>query len=232
MPEPIRFVVIEDEVAIRRFLRASLSADDAEWHEATTGEEGIRMVAHKNPDIVLLDLGLPDMDGLEVLARIREWSQVPIVVISARGQEKDKVHALDSGADDYLTKPFALGELLARVRVALRHAKKADGQEPLDFQAGRLHIDFARRLVTKSGIEVRLTQIEYKLLRILVANAGKVVTQSHLLTEVWGAAFTDSTHTLRVHMANLRSKVEPVPPTPVLIRTETGVGYRLIAPEA
>ncbi len=228
MPDPIRFVVIEDEPPIRKFLRASLPESEAHWYEAATGEDGIRLVANKNPDIVLLDLGLPDIDGLDVLARLREWTTVPIIVLSARGKEKDKVQALDQGADDYLTKPFSVGELMARVRVALRHsAKKSIPEEPI-FSVGDLTIDFASRTVKLKGVEVRLTQIEYKLLAILCVHAGKVVTQKQLLTEVWGPAFEDSTHTLRVHMANLRQKIEPDPVPAHLIRTETGVGYRLL----
>ncbi|MBS1701940.1 MAG: response regulator [Armatimonadetes bacterium] len=225
MNNPIRFVVIEDEVPIRRFLRASLGDDEATWYEAATGEEGIRLVAQKNPEIVLLDLGLPDIDGLEVLRRIREWSTVPIIVLSARGKENDKVGALDQGADDYLTKPFSVGELMARVRVALRHSKPAP--DVAVFEAGDLRVDFAARVVALAGEEIRLTQIEYKLLSILCQHAGKVVTQKQLLTEVWGPAFEDSTHTLRVHMANLRQKIDSGPGRHRLIQTETGVGYRL-----
>lgn len=231
MAEPIRFVIIEDELPIRRFLRASLSEKEAVWFEAGDGEEGIRLVAQKNPDVVLLDLGLPDIDGLEVLARLREWTEVPVIVLSARGKEKDKVAALDQGADDYLTKPFAIGELMARVRVALRHAKTNQLPELAEFDAGDLHIDFSSRSVTLKGVEVRLTQIEYKLLSILCRHVGKVVTQKQLLTDVWGPAFEDSTHTLRVHMANLRQKIEPSDSRQHLIRTETGVGYRMMTPE-
>ena len=227
MPEPIKFVIIEDELPIRRFLRASLPESEAHWIEAGTGEEGIHLVAQKNPDIVLLDLGLPDMDGLQVLANLREWTQVPVIVLSARGKERDKVDALDQGADDYLTKPFSIGELMARVRVALRHSKSKTVQELANFDTGDLHIDFSARKVTLGFDEVRLTQIEYKLLSILSHHAGKVVTQKQLLTEVWGPAFEDSTHTLRVHMANLRQKIEPQG-SQHLIRTETGVGYLLM----
>lgn len=232
MADPIRFVIIEDEAPIRRFLRASLPEAEARWIEAGTGEEGIRLVAQKNPDIVLLDLGLPDLEGLEVLRRLREWTHVPIIVLSARGKEKDKVTALDEGADDYLTKPFSIGELMARVRVALRHSRANASVELAAFDAGDLQVDFSSRLVTLKGVEVRLTQIEYKLLAILCRHAGKVVTQKQLLTDVWGPAFEDSTHTLRVHMANLRQKIEPSDSRQHLIRTETGVGYRLIVPES
>lgn len=226
MSDPIRFVVIEDEIAIRRFLRASLTAAEAEWFESETGQEGIQLVAHKNPDVVLLDLGLPDMDGLEVLAQLREWTQVPIIVLSARGQEKDKVAALDGGADDYLTKPFAVGELMARVRVSLRHSVKQTTTEAV-FETNGLKIDFAARNVFLDGEEVRLTQIEFKLLAMLVNHAGKVVTQNQILRDVWGQAYEDSTHTLRVHMGNLRQKIEK-DGSRRFIRTETGVGYRFL----
>ncbi len=228
MNDPIKFVIIEDEIPIRKFLRASLSEKEAIWFEAGNGEEGIRLVANKNPDIVLLDLGLPDIDGLEVLKRLREWTQVPVIVLSARGMERDKISALDNGADDYLTKPFSVGELMARVRVALRHAKGKEETEPATFDAGFLHIDFSGRTVLIDNVEVRLTQIEYKLLSILCRYPGKVVTQRQLLLDVWGPAFEDSTHTLRVHMANLRQKIET---DQTFIRTETGVGYRFIVPE-
>lgn len=226
MTERITFVVIEDDPPIRRFLRASMGEDEAEWHEAEAGEEGIRLVARKNPDVVLLDLGLPDIDGLVVLQRIREWSDVPVIVLSARGQEKDKIAALDGGADDYLTKPFSIGELLARVRVALRNKKKT--AEESVFETNGLKVDYASRLVFLDGEEVRLTVIEYRLLSMLCKFAGRVVTQKQLLTEVWGPEYEDSTHTLRVHMGNLRQKIEPDPTRPRFIRTETGVGYRFI----
>lgn len=217
--------MIEDELAIRRFLKASLPPSEAEWIEAVEGQEGIRLVAQKNPDVVLLDLGLPDMDGLEVLANLREWTKVPVIVLSARGQEKDKVAALDGGADDYLTKPFSIGELMARVRVALRHSTKQTAEDPV-FESNGLKIDFASRLVTLDSVEVRLTQIEFRLLSILARHAGKVVTQKQILGEVWGPAYEDSTHTLRVHMGNLRMKIEGAGRR--FIRTETGVGYRFV----
>ena len=228
MTDPIRFVIIEDEIPIRKFLRASLSESEAVWFEAGEGEEGIRLVANKNPDIVLLDLGLPDIDGLEVLKRLREWTSVPVIVLSARGMEQDKISALDNGADDYLTKPFSVGELMARVRVALRHVKGSNEADPASFVAGPLTADYSARIVTLNGAEVHLTQIEYKLLAILCKYPGKVVTQRQLLLDVWGPAFEDSTHTLRVHMANLRQKIET---DQTFIRTETGVGYRFIQPE-
>jgi len=226
MSDPIRFVVIEDDPPIRRFLCASMGDDEAEWHEAENGEEGIRLVARQNPDVVLLDLGLPDIDGLVVLQRLREWSDVPVIVLSARGQEKDKIAALDSGADDYLTKPFSIGELMARVRVAMRNKRKP-ADEPV-FESDGLQVNYASRQVTLDGSEVRLTVIEYRLLTMLCRYAGRVVTQKQMLTEVWGPEYEDSTHTLRVHMGNLRQKIEADPARPRFIRTETGVGYRFI----
>lgn len=228
MPDPIRFVIIEDEAPIRRFLKASLSPADAEWHEAETALEGTRLVAQKNPDVVLLDLGLPDQDGLDVLRSLREWTEVPVIVLTARGQERDKVLALDAGADDYVTKPFSVPELMARVRVALRHAAKTShGVEPT-YEGGGLRLDFEARQVFVDGEEVRLTPIEYRLLAILARHVGRVLTHRQLLSEVWGPAFEDSTHTLRVHMGSIRAKIEANPAHPRFIRTETGVGYRLM----
>lgn len=227
MSEPIRIVIIEDEASIRRFLRASFDPGAAEWFEASTGAEGTRLIALKNPDIVLLDLGLPDQDGLEVLRAIREWTRVPVIVLTARGQEKDKVLALDLGADDYVTKPFSIPELMARIRVALRHASGTSSEHVAQFETGSLVIDFEARLVTVGGEEVHLTPIEYRLLALLARHAGKVLTHRQLLSEVWGAAYEESTHTLRVHMGSIRQKLEADPAHPKYIRTETGVGYRL-----
>ncbi|MCE9557664.1 MAG: response regulator [Armatimonadetes bacterium] len=229
MKSPTRYVVIEDELAIRRFLRASLPSGETEFFEAETGEAGIQLVAQKNPDIVLLDLGLPDMDGLEVLRRIREWSNVPIIILSARGQEKDKIGALDAGANDYLTKPFSYGELMARVRVALRYSERDNVGAAREFAVGDLRIDFEARQVFVAGQEVRVTPIEFKLLLALARHPGKVLTHNQLLREVWGAGYTDSTHTLRVHMGSIRQKIEKNPSQPLYIRTETGVGYRMLA---
>ncbi len=228
MPEPIRFVIIEDEAPIRRFLKAGLGPEDAQWHEAETGEEGIRLVAQKNPDIVLLDLGLPDQDGQEVLRALREWTEVPVIVLTARGQERDKLVALDAGADDYVTKPFSVAELMARVRVVLRRSTKAKPDGDPVFESAGLRVDFEKRQVFVDGEEVRLTPIEYRLLALLARHAGKVLTPRYLLTEVWGPAFEDSTHTLRVHMGAIRQKIEPDASHPRFIRTETGVGYRLL----
>jgi len=225
MAERTKIVVIEDEKAIRRFLRASFTNDEAELHEAETGAEGITLVARLNPDVVLLDLGLPDQDGLTVLTELRTWSQVPVIVLTARGKDADKVAALDGGADDYLTKPFSVPELMARIRVALRHSQSDAKPAKSVLDIGALKIDLPGHLVWVDGQELSLTQIEFKLLAILAQNADRVVTQRHLLLEVWGLSYEDSTHTLRVHMANLRQKVG----NKIKIQTEISVGYRLKA---
>lgn len=232
MTEPIRIVVIEDEAAIRRFLRAGLPSGDMAWFEAENAVEGIRLVAQKNPHVVLLDLGLPDRDGLEVLRELREWTDVPVIVLTARGQERDKVAALDGGADDYVTKPFSLAELMARIRVAVRHRERIETSIEPVFRSDGLMIDFAARQVWIDGQEARLTPTEYRLLAVLAQHAGKVVTHRQLLAEVWGPGFEEATHTLRVHMASIRQKVDPDPTRPRFIRTETGVGYRLMVGEA
>jgi two-component system KDP operon response regulator KdpE len=227
-PAKAKLLIIDDELPIRRFLRASLADSGFELLEAATGAEGIKMVATENPDVVLLDLGLPDIDGIDVAKSLREWTSVPIVVLSARGQEKDKIEALDAGADDYLTKPFGLGELLARTRVALRHAQQAGGgEEPVVFETGGLKVDLAARQVFVDGDEVHLTPIEYDLLRTFVRHAGKVLTHRQLLARVWGEAYTEESHYLRVYMGQLRHKLEPNPAEPRYLITETGVGYRL-----
>ncbi len=220
-------LLIEDEPQVRRFLRATLQAHDYRLLEAETGEDGLRQAAAHTPDLVLLDLGLPDLDGLEITRRLREWTTVPIVVLSARGQETDKVEALDAGADDYLTKPFGTGELLARIRVALRHRAAASTPEgEAAFSAGDLRIDFAARQVFVRGVETHLTPTEYKLLALLVKHAGRVVTQRQILREVWGPNAQSQTHYLRVYMAQLRHKIEAVPARPRQLMTEAGVGYR------
>ncbi|MBS1711069.1 MAG: response regulator [Armatimonadetes bacterium] len=224
MSEPICVVVIEDELAIRRFLKASFGDGEAELHEASTGAEGLTLIARKNPQVVLLDLGLPDQDGLDALRELRTWSNVPVIVLTARGKDSDKVTALDSGADDYLTKPFSVAELMARIRVAMRRAQIQDQSIPSTIEVGLLSLDLAGHIASIGGAVLPLTQIEFKLLAILAQNVDRVVTQRHLLREVWGPAYEDSTHTLRVHMANLRQKVKPT----VLIKTDIGVGYRLI----
>jgi two-component system KDP operon response regulator KdpE len=231
MPEhaPV-IVVIEDEAPIRRFLRATLTSHDYELIEATTGQEGLAQVARHQPALVLLDLGLPDLDGLDVTKRLREWTTVPIIVLSARGQERDKVAALDAGADDYLTKPFGVAELLARMRVALRHA--AQRGQPTDeaiFAVERLRVDLAWRRVFVDDQEVHLTPIEYKLLATLAQHAGKVVTQRQLLQAAWGPGYATETHYLRVYMGQLRHKLEADPARPRYLITEPGVGYRLAA---
>ena len=224
-PKPV-ILLIEDERQMRRFLRVSLAADGYDLIEAETAAEGMTLAASHNPDIVLLDLGLPDGDGLQVTERLREWTAVPILVISARGQEADKIKALDAGADDYLTKPFGVGELLARIRVALRRAATADDGQSL-FTLGELRVDLARRHVLVSQKEVHLTPIEYKLLALLVKHAGLVLTHRQLLREVWGPHHTEQTQYLRVYMGQLRHKLESNPSRPVFLLTEPGVGYRL-----
>ena len=228
MPDPA-VVLIEDEPQIRRFLRATLTAEGYRLFEATTGAAGLIEVGSRQPDVVIVDLGLPDMDGLEVIRRIREWTTVPIVVLSARGQERDKVTALDGGADDYVSKPFGAGELLARIRVALRHAAGVARDDAEAFKVGALEVDMLRRQVLLDGVEVRLTPIEYRLLTTLVRHAGKVVTHQQLLREVWGPTHTDQSHYARVYMAHLRHKLEAEPARPRYLLTEPGVGYRLAA---
>jgi two-component system KDP operon response regulator KdpE len=226
-PAPI-IVLIEDEPQIRRFLRATLGSQGYRLFEATSGEDGLVEAATRQPDVVIVDLGLPDMDGLQVIRRLREWTRVPIIVLSARGQERDKVAALDAGADDYVSKPFAVGELLARLRVALRHAAVGESGEPT-FTVGNLRVDQLKRQVLVDGKEVHLTPIEYRLLTILVRHAGRVLSQRQLLKEVWGPAHTEQAHYLRVYMAQLRRKLEADPARPRYLLTEPGVGYRLAA---
>ena len=218
-----RVLVVDDERAIRRFLQLSLSAHGHKILEATSGQEALSAAATGHPDVIILDLGLPDMDGIEVVRRLREWTQTPIIILSVREAEADKVAALDAGADDYLTKPFGVGELLARLRVVLRRVQPA--AEPV-FVRGDLVVDLARRRVTVSGREVQLTPTEYELLRILVTHSGKVLTHTQLLRQVWGVAYADETHLLRVNISNLRRKIEREPARPRYIITEPGVGYR------
>jgi two-component system KDP operon response regulator KdpE len=221
-------LVIEDEPQMRRFLRPALEGQGYRILEAASGTEGLVQASSYNPELVLLDLGLPDLDGVDVTRRLREWSSVPIVVISARGQEGDKVAALDAGADDYLTKPFGMPELLARLRVARRHAEqRADGREEPLFEAEGVRIDLARREVSRDGQQVHLTPLEYKLLATLIRYAGRVVTHRQLLKEVWGPGAANETQYLRVYMAQLRHKIERDPARPTLLLTESGVGYRL-----
>jgi two-component system KDP operon response regulator KdpE len=221
-------LVVEDDIAVRRWLRAGLATHGYRFLEAATCAEAVRLATEYPPDVVLLDLGLPDGDGIEVALRLREWSRVPILVVSARGQEAQKVAALDAGADDYLVKPFGFGELLARIRVALRHAARgAEGEEGGVLRTGNLMIDLVRRRVEVDGREVHLTPIEYSVLATLAKHADRVVTQRQLLQEVWGPHSTGQTHYLRVHMTHLRRKIEREPARPRLLLTEPGVGYRL-----
>ena len=221
-------LVVEDDLAMRKLLRATLESHGFRVIEAVSAKEAMALFTSHNPSIVLLDLGLPDGDGLDVTRRLREFSRTPILVLSARGREADKVSALDGGADDYLTKPFGAGELLARMRVALRHAAMAEGgvADPV-VRVGPLMLDRARRIVTLDGSEVRLTPLEYGMLSVLAKHAGKVVTHRQLLRDVWGPSYAQQTHYLRVHMAQLRRKLEKDPARPQLLTTEPGVGYRL-----
>jgi two-component system KDP operon response regulator KdpE len=224
--QPIRVLVVDDEPQIQRWLRTSLSAQGYSVATAGNGQEAVAKASTAQPDVVLLDLGLPDLDGVEAIGRIREWSNVPIIVVSVRGREEEKIAALDRGADDYITKPFGMGELIARIRAALRHRLQAQIEEPI-FHSGRLMVDLSKRMVTFDDREVKLTPKEYELLRSLVIHAGKVLTHEHLLREVWGPWFTRETHYLRIYVGQLRRKIEPNPAQPQYIITEPGVGYRL-----
>jgi two-component system, OmpR family, KDP operon response regulator KdpE len=223
-------LVVEDEPPMRRFLRASLGAQSFRILEAATAAEGAIAATTHNPEVVLLDLGLPDGDGIELVRSIRATSSVPIIVVSARGREGDKVAALDAGADDYLTKPFGVQELFARIRVALRHARAAASTDEAPMALGPLTIDLGKRLVTRAGAEVHLTPIEYRLLALMARNAGRVLTHRQILKEVWGPPYVEHTHYVRVHMAELRKKIEDDPARPRLLVTEPGVGYRLREP--
>ncbi len=223
-----RLLVVEDDPQLRKFLRVSLPPEGYALVEAETGAEGVRLAASHNPDLVILDLGLPDGDGVDVLRRIREWSRVPVIVLTARGRDEDKVTTLDAGADDYLTKPFSVPELLARIRVALRHAagRGESGEPSVSF--GDVTVDFARRVVTRAGDEVHLTPMEYSLLATLARHAGKVLTHRQLLKDVWGPNHVEQTQYLRVFMGSLRQKLEAEPARPRHLLTETGMGYRLV----
>ncbi len=220
-----RILVVDDEGQILKLLRVALTSHGYQVAEAVTGGQGLAEAAVYRPDVIILDLGLPDMDGLEVVKRLRDWSRVPVIVLSAREQENDKIVALDAGADDYLTKPFGMGELLARIRAAIRHA--AGGDEPV-LTCNDLTVDLARRRVTVAGEEIKLTPTEYDLIKYLVLNAGKVLTHRQLLRTVWGAFYENDTHYLRVYIGQLRRKIEIDPSRPRHIITEPGVGYRLI----
>lgn len=219
-------LIIDDEIQIRRLLRLTLESGGYVVREAEAGRLGLVEVATRKPDLVILDLGLPDMSGLEVLKRVREWSQIPILILSVRGQETDKIAALDAGADDYLTKPFGSGELLARLRVLLRRVQSPEEATALQF--GGIELDFVHRLVTRDGKEVKLTAKEYALLHLLALHRGKVLTHQHILRELWGPNAVAQTHYLRVYMAHLRQKLEKTPNTPVFLKTESGIGYRLM----
>jgi two-component system KDP operon response regulator KdpE len=221
-------VVIEDDPQICRFLRTSLNAQEFQVIEAGTGERGLVEIGTRKPELVILDLGLPGMDGIEVIYKVREWSAVPIIVLSARNQENNKIAALDAGADDYLTKPFSIGELLARIRVSLRHSSQlaGDGVETV-FRVGDLLVDLSRRCVNVGEQEIQLTPIEYRLLTVLIHHAGKVLTHRQLLLEVWGPAYVEHAHYVRIYMGQLRRKLEANPTQPRYLLTEAGIGYRL-----
>jgi len=225
-PRPL-VLVVEDEPQMRRFLRASLGAEGYRVLEAWSVADGVRQVTAEHPDAVLLDLGLPDGDGLELVRRVREWSSVPVIVVSARGREEEKVAALDAGADDYLPKPFGTKELLARLRVALRHARAGFAPDSPLLEVGPLRMDLERHEATVEGREVRLTPIEWRLLAYLAGHAGKVLTHAQILREVWGPNASSQTHYVRVYMAELRKKLEGDPSRPRLLLTEPGIGYRL-----
>ena len=224
-PQPSA-LVIDDEIQIRRLLRVALEAAGYTVHEAPSGQEGLQAVAFRRPDVVLLDLGLPDLDGREVLRRLREWSEVPVVILTVRDSEEEKVAALDAGADDFVTKPFSTPELLARLRAAMRHAHPA-GESPV-FTAGDLVVDMAARTVTKAGADLHLTATEYALLRLFIRHAGRVLTHRHILREVWGPKAEEQRQYLRVHIANLRKKIGTASAAHPLLQTEPGIGYRFV----
>ena len=227
MPEGARILVIDDENEIRRMLQVGLSAHEYTLGEATSGKEGLNQVLIFHPDLVILDLGLPDMDGLDVLRRLREWSQVPVIVLTVRDREGDKVSALDGGADDYVTKPFNMGELLARIRVAMRHAARSEDEPVLVFDD--LTLDLSRRIVLLKQQEIKLTPTEYEILKYLALHAGRVVTHGQLLRAVWGPNYQEHTQYLRVYIGQLRRKIEADQARPRFITTEPGVGYRFIS---
>ena len=230
MSEPARIaLIVEDEPQIRRFVRAALEAEQWRVFEAGTLKQGLVEAGTRLPDLVILDLGLPDGDGESYIRELRTWSQIPVIELSARSDEADKVRALDAGADDYLAKPFGISELMARVRANLRRSRSAAADAASVFEFGTVRVDLAARVVTKGAAEVHLTALEYRLLGVLIANAGRVMTHRNLLREVWGPSHTDSSHYLRVYMRNLRHKLEDEPARPRHLITETAVGYRLVA---
>lgn len=222
---PATILVVEDEKQIRRFVRAALEDEGCRVFEAETGKQGLIEAGTRKPDLLILDLGLPDLDGVQFIYDLRTWSVVPILILSARSTEDEKIVALDAGADDYLTKPFGIGELLARVRALLRRQAKSDEHNPV-IHFGEVSVDLSRRLVTRSGAPLHLTQIEYRLLSVLIANPGKVLTHRYLLREIWGPAFVESNHYLRIYVGHLRQKLEIDTTQPKHILTETGIGYR------
>lgn len=220
-------LVIDDEIQIRRFLKISLEASGYIVEEAETGEEGLVKAAETSPDLIILDLGLPDMDGIDYVKRLREWSRIPVIVLTVRDSEKEKVMLLDNGADDYLTKPFSINELKARIRVAFRHKSKEGTGEQV-FKSGRIAIDYDKRIVTVDGNRVKFTPKEYAVLTLLARNAGKVLTQNYILRELWGPHFQDESQYLRIYILQIRRKIEKDPSSPETIITEPGIGYRLI----
>ncbi len=228
MSNGAKILIVDDELAIRRFLQIALKAQGYEVSEASSGIEGLQMVTAVHPELMILDLGLNDMDGLTVLKRLREWSGIPVIILTVRGADADKVALLDAGANDYLTKPFSVPELQARIRAALRLTKSAS-EEPV-FRAGSIEVDFASHVVRKDGTEVRLTATEYELLKLLVRDAGKLLTQRQLLKQIWGINAIEHTHYLRVYIGQLRKKLESDPSRPRYIITEPGMGYRFKTP--
>lgn len=229
IPSRYKILVADDERAIRRFLRSALSGGDFDVREAENGREALAAAASLRPDLIILDLGLPDMDGVEVIRGIREWSQTPIIVLSVREREDDKITALDAGADDYLTKPFGIGELLARMRAALRKSGRTSG-DPI-YRSQGLEVDLGARTVKSEEAEVQLTPTEYDLLKLFIANAGKVLTHRQVLNAIWGPGYLEQPHLLRVTVSNLRRKIEPDPNRPKHLVTEPGIGYRLRPPD-
>jgi two-component system KDP operon response regulator KdpE len=222
-------LIVDDELQIRRFLRIGLESNDYSVVEVSTGKDAVMQASMVHPDAVILDLGLPDMTGIQVLKQIREWSSVPVIILSVLDREEDKIEALDNGADDYVTKPFSIGELLARLRVALRHVQPI--QESSEFTNGQMTVDFASRIVKVNGAEVKLTATEYSLLMLFIKHAGKVLTHRQILREIWGIHAVDHTQYLRVYMAQLRKKLEADPLQPKIFITESGVGYRMVLAE-
>jgi two-component system, OmpR family, KDP operon response regulator KdpE len=225
LTNPIKVLVIDDERQIRRFLRITLEAQGFAISEATSGQDGLVQAGMLRPDVIILDLGLPDEDGLVVLQKLREWSKTPVIVLTVRDREEDKIRLLDAGADDYLTKPFSTGELIARIKVALRHSSPAAGDAV--FRSGELEVDLTTRRVSVAGQSIRLTATEYDLLRLFIQNAGKVLTHHQIIREIWGASGSDELQYLRVYISQLRRKIENEPTNPRLLVTETAVGYRL-----